>query len=191
MITTGAGGSYNLGQAKNKADRFADVLLSKITCGTEFRVAVTLMLSREIVKKYRWKDPASQAYLEDAGIDHEQAHRILLDLFYTKLITEWTELFKGMDRIKGTEASYDREAIWNRLYQQSLEIIAAGDYKDTAQAVASLAQSAVGYRCYEPWNYITAHTGEILQAIAPGLRVDWSKAVNYLYDGYAVCEEAL
>jgi hypothetical protein len=174
---------------KNKADRFARELMSKITCGNEFRVAVTLMLSRDIKSKYTWQDPASQAYLEDAGVDQDQAHRILLDLFYTKLITEWTELFKGMDRIKGTEALYDREAIWNRLYQQSLEIMADGKYEDITEAATELARAAVGYRCYEPWNYITAHTGQLLQTLQPGLAVDWNKAVNYLYDGYAVCEE--
>jgi hypothetical protein len=164
---------------KNKAESLISHLCSKITTAAEFRTMVVMLLSRNIKSKYTWQDPASQAYLEDAGVDQDQAHQILLDLFYTKFTTQFVD-----DKKQKTE-----QEIWHAIYQQVLSMTAAGDYKDTAEGATELAESAMSYRCYEPWNYITAHTGQLLQTLSPGLVADWNKAVNYLYDGYAVCEE--
>ena len=164
--------------------------IKRIDNHRDYRMAVILEISRLINKKYRWKDRASQDYLDDAGIDADKAHIILLDLFTAKHLTEWANMFKMLDELdksqKQTSTGQGPDEIWERLYQQALEIIQKGDYKDIRESVLANAQMALTYRCYEPWETIVKNAGVITSVLQPDHKTDWGKIINYLYDGYGV-----
>lgn len=122
----------------------------------------------------------AELWMDDADIDETQA-RMLLDMIFTA-----KAIASGLDLVENFPNEYGNMNPLEAQYRFIADDCIGEDF-NWDQAVDDTINSAMTYYCMDNWDLYY----EIIQKLLQIIDLDWfnkdvySKAVNYLYDGYA------
>lgn len=157
-----------------------------MTNSSELFNAIISKINDKVWEQYTLDDISAELFLEDSQLDAEEARGIIACMFNSRLILDgatMAEVYEDLEQ--------DGAGAVEAIFRMTQEVLAEGEATEQ-QIIDDWVSSAMTYHCYEPWEQIFNIADFCNQDndIPKLNKTTFGKTVGFLYDQYAVEEEA-